>query len=228
MPLLPDGTWVCVGCEKERAIADDEWLLSDADPTVFTSPPCTCGNQETFCWHDDIELMTVLEKRDLPPTMLSSPDQSVVVSWVEPNPNGFHAKHMVSIEKVAKKLGRKQKKLNPHGPEIKYSKKPTAHTAAEMRNDNKMRGKAFRERPALKTKEVAAQRYVEAVAKQKEDNERFIKEKKEHKQERTQRVVDERAVAQEGLPEPTKALKEKLAKPEVDKIAKVNNKPSGD
>jgi hypothetical protein len=218
MPLLPDGSVICLKCEKVRTIADNEWVLSDEDQSAFATPVCPtpgCNTFESFTWHDAVAIKQVFERRSVGKIDPDGPEQFVEVSWAEADPDHFHARHMVSIEQTAKRLGRKRRAINPHGPEIKYPKPPKAHTADEMRAVAKFRGKSLREPPKIKTKadaDKAHKEQIEAVDRARSERVAF---KEEERLERGRRLSEQQG--QDVKPVPIKADH----RPEIDKPSRV-------
>lgn len=221
MPLLPDGSHICLVCENVRQLGTTDWILPESDTTVFVSPPCPgCGAQENFCYHDGVFLKEVRELRSVGKIDPDGPEQFVEMAWPEPDEEGYDARLMVSIEKVAKALGRKRKPLNPHPKEIKYANPPKAHTAAEMKAAVKERGKHLRETPKAKTKADAEKEYgeqVAAAARARSERASHVKAEKEHR-EKMKRPKALREVEEEG------SLTEEaltLAEPVVDEPVQV-------
>jgi len=159
MPILTaNGDHLCGVCGNERRIKQAEWLTDPIDPTVFTSPPCDCGAQETFCWHDTVYMSRKSEEREVPPEHPGGPIRTMRLEWEEPDPDAYDARHMVQVGKVAQALGleRRQLRDNDHA----YLKEPRAFSQAEMRGQVEKRKPKVLPSP---TKEEAEKEHRAAV-----------------------------------------------------------------
>jgi hypothetical protein len=122
-------TIMCLGCGVERRITKAQWITDEGDLSVFTSPPCVCGTQTTFCWHDEIyvsrrevrEVIGMTKDIDDP-----TKDVEQVAVQVETFPDHEHhnARQMAGIATIAQALGRKQRKLPERRPTGKYAQEP--------------------------------------------------------------------------------------------------------
>lgn len=172
MPILTaNGDHLCAECGRERRIKQNEWLTDPIDPTVFTSPPCPCGAQETFCWHDTVYTSRKSEEREVPPEHPNGPKRTMVLEWEEPDPDTYDARHMVQVGKVALSLGLKRRQLHNNGHA--YPKEPRAFTQAEMREQAEKRKPKVLPSP---TKEEAEKEHAKAVASAKAQLQRKAKE----------------------------------------------------
>lgn len=184
MPLVGKTLHVCLNCGNERTLTPSDWILDDIDPTVFTSPLCTCGAQETFCWHDDVVMDQVVDQRVFPPEVEGGPERRVLVSYMVDDPEHYEALHMTLIGEVASDLGLKQKKVKSLD-KPSYSKAPRKPSAKEMRSKvSELRESLKPRQPVSKTE--ADRQYNEAVVKAKEHAKQRKLEKQEIHERKTQ------------------------------------------
>lgn len=241
MPLLPDGTVVCLQCHRSFKVKDKDWLLPEDDPSAFTTPPCPgCGAQESYFWHDEIYTRQVSEERELPPEIEGGPPRAHTVQWEEPDPEHFHARHMRSIERVAEKLGRKQRSLKPPRSDGRaaaplraqvYEVEPAELTAQDVVEY----AESVKPRPvhAVATTRADADEHHRAV---RDAAEKEMKERTAALHRRAGQVQDAKVAAKAELrtavvldesgeipaaKQPTRATKTKLSEPVVDKVQTV-------
>lgn len=133
MPLLENGHHICPVCLSLHELDLEDWILNDADPTVFSTPMCECGTSATFCWHDDIALKEVSDRRSVGKIDPDGPEQFFDLRWIEPDPDHHQARQMATIEKVARRLGRRQKLFPPRERSTSelYPRAPLPYTKAE-------------------------------------------------------------------------------------------------
>lgn len=163
MPLDNGGFLICHNCGLERTVRRQDWLLDPTDHSVFTSPSCpTCRAQETFCWHDFVQSRIVQEERPVSPEHPDGPQRSVVLTWEEPDPDNFDARHMVSIESVARTLGL-QRKAFPEQPHRAYGRNPRPHSREELKENVRQRQEQ-RAAPPPPTRQSAEAAYEALLA----------------------------------------------------------------
>lgn len=135
---------ICANCGNERSIPKGQWR-PDADGH-FTSPPCTCGAQETFLWHDwvmessRVKQVPVLDE-DGKPRKVFDPTKGKEVEVTETetetfmDPEHFGAEQQVLIGELAQALGLQRakrgngKRAYPHPP-----KRPSKDRVKERLN----------------------------------------------------------------------------------------------
>jgi hypothetical protein len=219
MPLIDKDTQMCLNCGQERAIPQSDWIKSESDPTIFGAPPCPCGAQEWFCWHDDVEMEQVIELRSFPPEVEGGEERKITVIYEAPAPESYEALHTVLIGELAADLGVKQKKVKPSGkPSYPDTAKPKKASPDRMRElvgarHNAVKPKGPRLKRDADTAYEAAVNEAEAEAKQRKADKAKTKKKSSY---------DPEANKEKILP--PGQMKKEDTEPKVDKeVKKIKN-----